>query len=297
MTTPAALPPLVIRLDQTVPVLEIPGELDLDALKAWLDQTVPEHPDGLRDRTVRLDLGDRPIVLLDLRRLIHHLREQWALDVTGLYLRGEHLHRFAERELRLKVFVTEDGATTGSEGDDAPPVADNDADNAEHTDPAMNLPESKLSSVQLPHDLDEADLDDHCEAELPAPTHQTDGTQRTLSLQRTLRSGTVVRFDGDVTLFGDVNPGAQIVATGSIVVLGALKGMAWAGATGDENALILALDFLPTQLRIGRKIAITPDRAPSDPTGIPEMASVLGDQIVIEPYVGKLRSRRTPHAS
>ena len=100
-------------------------------------------------------------------------------------------------------------------------------------------------------------------------------------MHRTLRSGASIRFDGDVYVFGDVNPGAQVVATGNIVVLGALKGVAHAGAAGDEDAFILAFDLRPTQLRIGRRIASMPS-APAATTA--QRASVVGEQIVIEPY-------------
>ena len=113
--------------------------------------------------------------------------------------------------------------------------------------------------------------------------------RRTLTLYRTLRSGAAVRFDGDLYVFGDVNPGAQVIATGNVTVLGGLKGMVHAGAAGEENACIFALSLRPTQLRIGRKIAVAPDRS-AETMPLPEMASVIGDQIVIEPFSGKLRN-------
>jgi len=70
---------------------------------------------------------------------------------------------------------------------------------------------------------------------------------------------------------------------------GMLKGMAHAGAAGDEGAFIFSLHLRPTQLRIGRKIAISPDREAGRAAG-PEIATVGGEQIVIEPYRGKVRS-------
>ena len=106
-------------------------------------------------------------------------------------------------------------------------------------------------------------------------------------MNRTLRSGHSIRFEGDVTIFGDVNPGAQVVAAGNIVVLGALKGVAHAGATGDEDTFILAFDLQPTQLRIARKIAIVPakgNRRAIDP----EIAVIRNEHIVIEPYRSRL---------
>ncbi len=76
-----------------------------------------------------------------------------------------------------------------------------------------------------------------------------------LWLPRTLRSGTLVEFPGHVTVMGDVNPGAEIVASGSIVVWGRLRGVVHAGAQGDVNALVCALELTPTQLCIAREMA------------------------------------------
>jgi septum site-determining protein MinC len=79
------------------------------------------------------------------------------------------------------------------------------------------------------------------------------------------------------------------VATGNVVVLGALKGMAHAGAVGDEDSFILALQLVPTQLRIGRKIALPPER-PNDSSLInPEIAFIREDEITLQPYRGRVR--------
>ncbi|MEQ1507763.1 MAG: septum site-determining protein MinC, partial [Myxococcota bacterium] len=119
-----------------------------------------------------------------------------------------------------------------------------------------------------------------------------DGGRRSHTLHKTLRSGAVIRYDGDLYVFGDVNPGAQVVATGNIIVLGALKGVAHAGAGGDEAAFILAFDLRPTQLRIGRRIAVPPGRkpgaAPPAAFGAAELATVRDGQIAVEPYKGRV---------
>ena len=129
--------------------------------------------------------------------------------------------------------------------------------------------------------------------EVPAPPPavalmEASGTaargDRTLTLHRTLRSGSSVRYDGDVIIFGDVNPGAQVFASGNILVMGALKGMAHAGASGSEDVFILGFTLQPTQLRIGRKIAIVPGRRPDRSGFLPDIARIEDGQIVIEPY-------------
>ena len=75
-----------------------------------------------------------------------------------------------------------------------------------------------------------------------------------------LRSGQVLECTSSVTLIGDVNPGARIVSEGNIVVLGALKGNAHAGVSGNDNCFIFALDMRPIQLQIGQYYAKSPDK-------------------------------------
>lgn len=66
----------------------------------------------------------------------------------------------------------------------------------------------------------------------------------------TLRSGQVLESEGSVVILGDVNPGSKVIAVGNIIVLGALKGTACAGITGNSGSFIAALEMEPTQLRI-----------------------------------------------
>ena len=75
-----------------------------------------------------------------------------------------------------------------------------------------------------------------------------------------LRSGQVLECAASVTLIGDVNPGARIISEGNIVVLGALKGNAHAGVSGNDNCFIFALDMSPIQLQIGQYYAKSPDK-------------------------------------
>jgi septum site-determining protein MinC len=101
-----------------------------------------------------------------------------------------------------------------------------------------------------------------------------------LLVRRTLRSGQTIRHTGHVTLIGDVNPGAEIVAGGDIVVWGRLGGIAHAGAMGDEGAIICALELAPSQIRISSHVARPPERSRSPK--IPETASVQDDRIIVE---------------
>lgn len=103
-----------------------------------------------------------------------------------------------------------------------------------------------------------------------------------LFLRETVRSGRSVWHEGHVVVLGDVNPGAEIIATGNVVVWGRLRGLVHAGAGGDMAAVICALDLNPTQLRIADQIAVAPND--NRPAPIPEQAAIREGQIVAEPW-------------
>lgn len=290
VSAPSSGPPphLTVRIDNAVPVLELPHELSFEDLRAWLREVLPEQAEQISGRASRLDLGAREIKLFDLRRLIHFLREEHNLEITGLYVRPDSVHRFAERELKLKLFQREAAPVIAPADpiEPEPTVEPPPTEALPTEDPSVDEaiePEIAKLHTNLPHDLEPEDLDPDAKVE-----RREDG-RRTLTLRRTLRSGAVVRFDGDILVFGDVNPGGQVIATGNIVVLGALKGVAHAGAAGAEDSFILAFHLRPTQLRVARKIAIAPERSESGASFLPEMATVIGGQIVIEAYKGRLR--------
>lgn len=105
------------------------------------------------------------------------------------------------------------------------------------------------------------------------------GTQGVM-FRRTLRSGRTIHSDGHVVVFGDVNPGAKIIANGDIIIWGKLRGMVHAGANGDESAIVCALDMNPNQLRIAGYIVTSP---PDKRNKIyPEVALIRDNQIVVE---------------
>lgn len=74
----------------------------------------------------------------------------------------------------------------------------------------------------------------------------------------TCRSGTLVESQSDCIVLGDVNPGAEVIAVGDIIVFGRLRGVAHAGATGNRSACIWAISIEPSQLRIADLVALPP---------------------------------------
>lgn len=103
-------------------------------------------------------------------------------------------------------------------------------------------------------------------------------------VRRTLRSGYSLQYSGHVVVIGDVNPGGEIVAGGDVVVWGRLRGMVHAGAEGDEDAVVCAMDLAPTQLRIAGHISTTPIRRGNIQ---PELARIIDGQVVAEPWQPK----------
>lgn len=73
-------------------------------------------------------------------------------------------------------------------------------------------------------------------------------------IQNSLRSGKREEYPGSIVICGDVNAGAEIIAGGNILILGALRGLAHAGANGNTMAFISANYIEPTQIRISNLV-------------------------------------------
>lgn len=106
----------------------------------------------------------------------------------------------------------------------------------------------------------------------------------------TLRSGQVLECETSIIIIGDVNPGAKILSTGNIVILGALKGTAYAGASGNEACFVAALDMNPVQIKIGNIIGRSEDkgilasiRERKKVAAEPQVATISDGHILIEP--------------
>ena len=110
----------------------------------------------------------------------------------------------------------------------------------------------------------------------------------TLLIRRTLRSGQRVWYHGHVVVLGDVNPGAEVCASGDIVVMGWLRGLAHAGAAGDDSAKVSAFRLDPVQLRIGQYIGRAPDHARAELPDVPETAEVRDGHLVIDRWHGSV---------
>ena len=87
-----------------------------------------------------------------------------------------------------------------------------------------------------------------------------------LMLNSTLRSGTQIIYKGDVIVFGNVNPGAEIIAGRNIIVMGKLRGLAWAGKEYEKEAYIMALSMKSSHLRFGKNFILKDFKKSSFPS-------------------------------
>ncbi len=117
----------------------------------------------------------------------------------------------------------------------------------------------------------------------PAYQHDPRDSNNTLFLRRTVRSGQAIHHDNSVVVLGDVNPGAEIVAGGDILVWGVLRGMVHAGYPDNENAIVCSLLLAPVQLRIAHLLSRPPEGF--EVQARPEFAAIRNGQIVVEAWV------------
>lgn len=84
-------------------------------------------------------------------------------------------------------------------------------------------------------------------------------------IQNTLRAGKREEYPGSIVVCGDVNSGAEIIAGGNIMILGALRGVAHAGANGNTMAMISANYIDVTQIRIANLVREVGERVDKCP--------------------------------
>lgn len=106
---------------------------------------------------------------------------------------------------------------------------------------------------------------------------------RTKFLRRTVRSGEVINYQGNIVIVGDVNAGSQISAGGNIIVLGVMRGSAHAGNGGNPEAIVAAYSMQPEILQIANLMTRAPEEA--DKPAYPEVAKIKDGTIHVEPYL------------
>lgn len=106
------------------------------------------------------------------------------------------------------------------------------------------------------------------------------GVSETEFHRGSLRSGQKMETEGSIVIIGDVNSGAEVIASDNIVVLGNLRGLAHAGAKGNKEAIIVAGNLDTVQIRISNVVKeIDRDEEPMHKQAY---VSIIDEKIIIE---------------
>lgn len=112
-----------------------------------------------------------------------------------------------------------------------------------------------------------------------------------LMLRGRVRSGQKIESKKHIIIVGDVNPGSEISSGGDVIVLGKLAGKVHAGSPDFTDAIIFALEFKPTQVKIGTVAAAGID---DEFSAKPEYACIEDDGIVVKDYMKDNPFRNMP---
>ena len=103
-----------------------------------------------------------------------------------------------------------------------------------------------------------------------------------LMLRGRVRSGQKIESRKHMVIMGNVNPGAELLAGGHVIVLGQLRGRVHAGRSDDETATVVALEFRATHVQIGGVASAGLDEKSH---GNAEIAIVEKGRIVVQSYL------------
>jgi septum site-determining protein MinC len=268
----------------------VDGSSSVEAITSAVMKRLDEAPGFFRGSDVRIRVEDGPLPAGCLARLdeIAMMFELRIIEVT------------ASKRVKDADAVPEPNLAAGSapapacdEPSAAPEVLEPAAAAEVVTQLAVSLAEDAASfeepthtAVPAHHPAEAAPSATAAPAPSAAPAEsEVAPTTGTRIVVGPVRSGVILEHLGHLIIFGDVNPGAEVRASGNIVVLGRLRGTAHAGI-GADAGFILALRLEPQQLRIGRRVARAADS--DTPASEPEIAYGTGDNVVVERYLGKL---------
>ncbi len=224
--------------------------LPFEQLVKGLRKYLSKVKDRFEGGKVTLNLGDRLLSVEELEEIWHLLEDDYRLILMGISSGVEALRHLLLNRASM---------------------------------PAETPLETPVSMDDLPDEIRKAPT-----IKAPDSEAKTLGGQDTLLVRGTCRSGTTIHNYGNVVVAGDVNPGAEVTATKDIYIFGKLSGLAHAGVSGDEDAVILALQFAAHQLRVGTHIKMDPPTESQDSSlNPPRMALVKGNTIVIEPFTAR----------
>lgn len=107
----------------------------------------------------------------------------------------------------------------------------------------------------------------------------------------TLKDGQLLETENSIIVLGDVYPGACIVSSKDVVIIGGLYGQAYAGGNGEDGHFVVALEMSPEKLKIGDfkyKTSEKQSKWPIKPKVQPKIAYVKDARVIIEPITKEL---------
>ena len=126
-------------------------------------------------------------------------------------------------------------------------------------DAGLNINEPEKKEAQISVSPDKPEQNNNAEIQ----THEKKTISALKVVYNSMRSGQRVETDGDVVVWGHLNPGAEVVAGGSVIVAGRLLGVIHAGAYGRNDVFIWAQCFETPQVRIGNKVCYADEKSTS----------------------------------
>jgi len=237
---------------------------DCAAIEAELDRRLGETPDLFNHEPLLIDLSNLP------RAAALAEGEQGALALDGEAT-------VAGIDLAAVVTLLRNHRMQ--------PVAVRGANEAEAAQArALGLAEAPEDALRLPRtESTVREIIREVRVEVPVEVAAPGGA-RTMVIDRPLRSGQqVYAKGGDLVVLAVVNPGAEVIADGSIHVYAPLRGKAIAGAKGDETARIFAAVMEPELVSVAGTYRTTENPLPADVLGRAAQIRLDGEKLVMEP--------------
>ena len=107
----------------------------------------------------------------------------------------------------------------------------------------------------------------------------------------TLKDGQMLETENSIIILGDVYPGACVISSKDIIILGGLYGQAYAGGNGEDGHFVVALEMSPEKLKIGDfkyKTSEKQSKWSIKPKIQPKIAYVEDGRVKLEPITKEL---------
>ncbi|WP_373989894.1 septum site-determining protein MinC [Duganella sp. BuS-21] len=254
--------PIEIKISTVVAVSAILATSDSVALDAALAKMTGGTPDFFEDDLAVIDVAALP-------------DDCAAIDWGGLIalLKKYRLNPVAVRNAPLSM-----AADIAAHGLSLETAAAKPRDEAEQAPAAKPAPASAPASASAPAPASAPAI---AAAQAQPPAAAPHGTE-VMIIDTPVRAGQRIYARGcDLVVTAVVNNGAEIIADGSIHVYNTLNGRALAGASGNAQARIFALNMAPELVSIAGVYSTFEDGFPQEYARSPTQIRLVGDRIDI----------------